>query len=66
MKSEPADVSFLAPQNSKEIFIEISYAENAVKFETRFVSLLKPNLNLNYDGINFLIMNRFVCNIYLK
>jgi hypothetical protein len=45
MKSEPTDVFFLAPQNSKEIFIEISYPENAVKLETRFVSLLKPNLN---------------------
>ncbi len=45
MKSEPADVSFLPSQNSKVIFIEILYAENAVKFETRFVSLLKPNLN---------------------
>jgi hypothetical protein len=45
MKSEPADVSFLPPRNPKEIFIEIWNVENAVKLETRFVSLLKPNLN---------------------
>jgi hypothetical protein len=44
MKSEPIGVSFLPPQIPKEFFIEISYAENAAKLETRFVSLLKPNL----------------------